>query len=164
MRTTTWARLGFERFLCTSSRGIFQTSPHGDARPVSERNTLPACANLKTTETAQNQLRPTTRRVIEELKKGTAWNTMMRGITITDECLPMPAYAGRKQDTMLPTPQGTATLWQITSNGTDHHSIKAGPPRTKRDWKGTLLIPPQLYDPTMTMAHEVLTIGQPPVY
>ena len=63
---------------------------------------------------------------------------------------------------MLPTPQGAATLWQITSNGTDHHSTKAGLPRSKRDWKGTLLIPPQLYDPTMTMAHEALTIGQPP--
>ena len=118
MPTTTWARHGLERFLRTSLRGIFQTSPHCDARPVaaSERNTLPACANQKTTKTALNQCRPTTGSVIGEIKETAVQTAMTRIAAITENHSSMPAYAGREHDTMLPLPQETANKPPISGN------------------------------------------------
>ena len=137
MPTVKWARLGFERFLLTSSRGIFQTLfrlPLTVTRGRFQSGTRSRSVRTRGPQKplTQNQLRPTTRMVVEKSKEATTWNAMMREITIPEEYLHMPACAGREHDTMLPTSQGTATLWQTISNGTDHLSIKAGLPRTKR--------------------------------
>ena len=165
MPTVMWARHGFKRFLRSSSGGIFQTSPLGDAWPVSEHKLLPAYAPKKTTKTAVEQCSPTN----GNIRRGPGGRTvpsakMTQNELIRKMHMPTPAHAGMMYHSILPYPQGTASLTELIEYGAEVHGPRAGT-NPQSDSEGWIIRNTQLTDrkPLAAAAiHQRLPPSKPP--